>query len=40
VNFEENLKNEDLEGIQELGQGNGGNVKKVEHTPTGMIMSN
>lgn len=39
ANFGEDLKNEDLKDIQELGQGNGGSVKKVEHTPTGMIMA-
>ena len=37
--FGEDLKNEDLKDIQELGQGNGGSVKKVEHTPTGTIMA-
>ncbi|KAF8895647.1 kinase [Infundibulicybe gibba] len=34
-----NLRNEDLKDMQELGQGNGGSVKKVEHTPTGTIMA-
>ena len=33
------LKNEDLKDLQELGQGNGGSVKKVEHVPTGTIMA-
>ena len=33
------LKNEDLKDLQELGQGNGGSVKKVEHIPTGTIMA-
>ncbi|KAF8158000.1 ste7-like protein [Crassisporium funariophilum] len=33
------LKNEDLKDLQELGQGNGGSVKKVEHTPTKTIMA-
>ncbi|TFK71279.1 Pkinase-domain-containing protein [Pluteus cervinus] len=33
------LRNEDLKDLQELGAGNGGSVKKVEHTPTGMIMA-
>ena len=33
------LKNEDLEDLQELGQGNGGSVKKVKHTPTQTIMA-
>lgn len=33
------LKNEDLKDLQELGQGNGGSVKKVEHLPTGTIMA-
>ncbi|KAI5119042.1 hypothetical protein M0805_005908 [Coniferiporia weirii] len=33
------LRNEDLKELQELGQGNGGSVKKVEHTPTGKTMA-
>jgi mitogen-activated protein kinase kinase len=33
------LRNEDLKDLQELGQGNGGSVKKVEHTPSGTIMA-
>ena len=33
------LRNEDLKELQELGQGNGGSVKKVEHTPTNTIMA-
>ena len=33
------LKDEDLKDLQELGQGNGGSVKKVEHVPTGTIMA-
>lgn len=33
------LRNEDLKDLQELGQGNGGSVKKVEHEPTGTIMA-
>ena len=33
------LKNEDLKELSELGQGNGGSVKKVEHIPTGMLMA-
>ncbi|OSX59899.1 hypothetical protein POSPLADRAFT_1172155 [Postia placenta MAD-698-R-SB12] len=33
------LRNEDLRDMQELGQGNGGSVKKVEHVPTGTIMA-
>ncbi|EAU86157.2 STE/STE7/MEK1 protein kinase [Coprinopsis cinerea okayama7 len=33
------LRNEDLVDIHDLGQGNGGSVKKVEHTPTKMIMA-
>jgi len=37
--FGEDLKNDDLKDIQELGQGNGGSVKKVEHSPTGTIMA-
>ncbi|KAJ8487692.1 hypothetical protein ONZ45_g14234 [Pleurotus djamor] len=37
MNFE--LRNEDLKDLQELGQGNGGSVKKVEHVPTGTMMA-
>lgn len=33
------LKNEDLKDLQELGQGNGGSVKKVEHVPTKTMMA-
>ena len=33
------IRNEDLKDLQELGQGNGGSVKKVEHTPTAIIMA-
>jgi mitogen-activated protein kinase kinase len=33
------LRNEDLKDLQELGQGNGGSVKKVEHSPTSTIMA-
>jgi mitogen-activated protein kinase kinase len=33
------LRAEDLRDLQELGQGNGGSVKKVEHIPTGTIMA-
>ncbi|TDL23505.1 Pkinase-domain-containing protein [Rickenella mellea] len=33
------LRNEDLKELQELGQGNLGSVKKVEHTPSGKIMA-
>ncbi|KAF8651960.1 hypothetical protein AX16_004603 [Volvariella volvacea WC 439] len=33
------LRTEDLKDLQELGQGNGGSVKKVEHVPTGTIMA-
>ncbi|KAF5340106.1 hypothetical protein D9758_013150 [Tetrapyrgos nigripes] len=33
------LKNEDLKDLHELGQGNGGSVKKVEHVPTGTLMA-
>ena len=39
MNSGEDLKNKDLKDIQELGQGNGGSVKKIEHTPTGTIMA-
>jgi mitogen-activated protein kinase kinase len=37
IKFE--LKAEDLKDLQELGAGNGGSVKKVEHIPTGTIMA-
>jgi len=33
------IRNEDLKDLQELGQGNGGSVKKVEHIPTGTLMA-
>lgn len=33
------LRNEDLKDLKELGQGNGGSVKKVEHVPTNTIMA-
>lgn len=33
------LRNEDLKDLKELGQGNGGSVKKVEHIPTGTFMA-
>ncbi|KAF9560893.1 kinase [Agrocybe pediades] len=33
------LKEADLKDLQELGQGNGGSVKKVEHVPTKTIMA-
>ena len=33
------LKESDLKDLQELGQGNGGSVKKVEHVPTKTIMA-
>lgn len=37
IKFE--LKSEDLMDLQELGAGNGGSVKKVEHMPTRTIMA-
>ncbi|KAI6123378.1 kinase-like domain-containing protein [Pisolithus croceorrhizus] len=33
------LRNEDLKDLMELGHGNGGSVKKVEHIPTKTIMA-
>ncbi|KAJ7078616.1 ste7-like protein [Mycena belliarum] len=33
------LRNEDLKDLHELGAGNGGSVKKVEHIPTGKLMA-
>lgn len=35
----QDLRNEDLKDLQELGQGNGGSVKKVQHLPTGALMA-
>src|ERR1700678_3849032 len=39
VEIKFDLKNEDIKDLQELGQGNGGSVKKVEHVPTKTIMA-
>ncbi|KAF8628660.1 hypothetical protein AX15_003791 [Amanita polypyramis BW_CC] len=39
ANMKFELRGEDLKDLQELGQGNGGSVKKVEHVPTGTIMA-
>jgi mitogen-activated protein kinase kinase len=33
------LRDEDLKDLHELGQGNGGSVKKVEHVPSRTIMA-
>ncbi|KAJ6468926.1 ste7-like protein [Mycena sanguinolenta] len=33
------LKNDDFNILQELGQGNGGSVMKVQHVPTGTVMA-
>lgn len=33
------LRNEDLKELNELGQGNGGSVKKVQHVPTKTFMA-
>jgi mitogen-activated protein kinase kinase len=33
------LRDDDLKDLQELGQGNGGSVKKVEHVPSHTIMA-
>ncbi|KAJ7446378.1 Pkinase-domain-containing protein [Mycena latifolia] len=33
------LKNDDFTIMQELGQGNGGSVMKVQHVPTGTVMA-
>ena len=33
------LRDEDLKDLNELGQGNGGSVKRVEHVPTHTIMA-
>ncbi|TFY76083.1 hypothetical protein EWM64_g7929, partial [Hericium alpestre] len=33
------LRDEDLKDLQELGAGNGGSVKKIEHVPTQTIMA-
>lgn len=39
VEFKLDLRAEDLEGVNELGHGNGGTVSKVKHVPTGAIMA-
>ncbi|KAJ7605977.1 Pkinase-domain-containing protein [Mycena polygramma] len=33
------LKNDDFNNLEELGQGNGGSVMKVQHVPTGTVMA-
>jgi mitogen-activated protein kinase kinase len=33
------LRDADLHSMEELGQGNGGSVMKVEHVPSGTIMA-
>lgn len=39
VEFKLDLRAEDLEGVNELGHGNGGTVTLVRHIPTGAIMA-
>ena len=33
------LKNDDFNVLQELGQGNGGSMMRVQHVPTGTVMA-
>ncbi|KAH8671170.1 kinase-like domain-containing protein [Xylariales sp. PMI_506] len=39
IEFNLDLKQEDLEIMKELGSGNGGTVSKIKHLPTGTIMA-
>ena len=39
IEFNLDLKPEDLEIIRELGSGNGGTVSKVRHIPTNTVMA-
>lgn len=39
IEFNWDLRTEDLEVIKELGSGNGGTVSKVRHIPTNTIMA-
>lgn len=39
IEFNLDLRQEDLEIIKELGSGNGGTVSKIKHLPTGTTMA-
>jgi mitogen-activated protein kinase kinase len=39
IEFNLDLRQEDLEVLKELGSGNGGTVSKVKHIPTNTIMA-
>lgn len=39
IEFNLDLKQEDIEIVKELGSGNGGTVSKVKHLPTGTTMA-
>jgi mitogen-activated protein kinase kinase len=39
VEFELDLRSEDLQVLRELGAGNGGTVSKVRHASTGVVMA-
>jgi mitogen-activated protein kinase kinase len=39
IEFNLDLKPEDLEAIKDLGAGNGGTVSKVRHIPTNTVMA-
>ena len=39
IEFNLDLRQEDLEIIKELGHGNGGTVSKIKHLPTGTTMA-
>lgn len=39
IEFNLDIRQEDLEIVKELGSGNGGTVSKVKHLPTGTIMA-
>lgn len=39
IEFNLDLRQEDLEIVKELGSGNGGTVSKVKHLPTGTTMA-
>lgn len=39
IEYNLNLRQEDIEIVKELGSGNGGTVSKVKHLPTGTTMA-
>lgn len=39
IEFNLDLRQEDIEIVKELGSGNGGTVSKVRHLPTGTLMA-